>query len=155
MGINGKIKYLFRLTLNAIPSQNLPLSSIPTVSNRGGSQREHRYAKRRKGETHAAGTDLTETLLPNAETEVPIANCFDEMAAAEALLQLTTASNIVQETVSKDFSVQVNIPKLQTVLDLIKCDKRLCSFTGLQNRELLTGIVSLVESVHCDTTQHR
>ncbi|XP_050514998.1 uncharacterized protein LOC126890186 [Diabrotica virgifera virgifera] len=57
----------------------------------------------------------------------------EEILCVDALLQLS--HGIVKSF--KDFQVQVNTPKVVTLSDIITSDTMLCSFTGLQNFQLL------------------
>lgn len=55
----------------------------------------------------------------------------------------------------RDFQVQVNTPKVNTLCELIFTDSALNSFTGLSNFELLDVITEALRSVYGDQRSHR
>ncbi|KAK4879519.1 hypothetical protein RN001_007665 [Aquatica leii] len=131
------------LKKTAIPSYTFPQS----IKN----ERNERAEKRSflKDKQLVVSTDELQQSVESEPTE-------REAIAAAALLQLIHSQpNIPEKKTFKDFQVQVNSPNFLTLSDLINSNSVLCSFTGLQNFDILNAIMNAVDMVYKDVRQHR
>ncbi|XP_072389457.1 uncharacterized protein [Diabrotica undecimpunctata] len=142
---------LRRLKRCAIPSCKLPKVNIlskelPTNSTRA-ERSKNRTKQKVNPECDPEPPSIPDVDVPNKTNEPS----EEDILCVDALLQLSGGT--VKSF--KDFQVQVNTPKVVTLSDIITSDTMLCSFTGLQNFQLLDGIVSSVNLVYKDIRSHR
>uniref|UniRef100_A0A6P7GSK7 Uncharacterized protein LOC114342435 n=1 Tax=Diabrotica virgifera virgifera TaxID=50390 RepID=A0A6P7GSK7_DIAVI len=143
---------LRRLKRCAIPTCKLPKGvnilskELPTTSTRA-ERSKNRTKQKVNPECDPEQPSIPDVDVQNKTNEPS----EEEILCVDALLQLS--DGIVKYF--KDFQVQVNTPKVVTLSDIITSDTMLCSFTGLQNFQLLDGIMSSVNLVYKDIRSHR
>lgn len=136
----------------AVPSQHLPQETItlPSVSNR--TERKIKRAEM-KEILNTTASDLTLQEKCSLEEREHSA---DDIEAAESLIQLLGSQpHYSGPKTFCDFQVQVNMPRVQTICDLLATDSALNSFTGLNSFELLDTLLEAVQSVYIDQRSHK
>lgn len=142
-----------RLKWTAIPTQNLPISSVPTVV-----EPEPEVSQRTKRLNMRNATKTSESIdceCSEEEQPGPVHSHEDLEAAEGLLLLLQEQPNYEGPTTFRDFEVQVNTPKISTLCDLLTTDSALNSFTGIHSFQLLDTIVEAVEMNYTDQRYHR
>lgn len=141
-----------KLKLNAVPSENLPVSAVPASKAKVGvSSRSLRISER-----NAKNETPSETCSCSNEIEDRSNYTSDEMEATEGLLQLLKEQpNYDGPKSYRDFEVQVNTPKISTLSDLLTTDSAVSSFTGICSLKLLETIVEAVQCHYIDERSHR
>ncbi|KAJ8976148.1 hypothetical protein NQ317_018087 [Molorchus minor] len=134
----------FYLKNDAVPSLNLPVLVVEDTSKRSLRLTNRNLLKSVVCAAPSGISTSNEDCIELPISEENIAPRPDEIEAAEILMEELQPKN--RNFKFSEVAVQVNTSRMKTICELIDCDSKLNSLTGLPSLKLLDEIVIVVAS---------